>query len=130
MVVNDITANLTTYEMWMVNACSLRARSHYQTTTRAVAVRYTGTSVPPTDAYHIRPVRMASEPTGDDDTFVRACRTTDSFFRIFVLVVPFCVHDTRRDVVLQMIRTHAANHHLVHLLLGIASGPCKCDSMR
>ena len=66
------------YETRMVNACSLRARSHYQTTTRAAAARYTGTSVPPTDASRTRPARTASDPTAADGTFVRACRATDS----------------------------------------------------
>ena len=62
----------------MVNACSLRTRSHYQTMTRAAAAPYTGTSVPPTDAFHTRPVRMASGPTAAGDTSVRACQATDS----------------------------------------------------
>ena len=65
------------YETQMVNACSLRTRSHYQTMTRAAATPNTGTSVPPTDASHTRPARMASGPTAAGDTSVRACRATD-----------------------------------------------------
>ncbi len=70
--------NLTMCKTRMVNACSLRARSHYQTMTRAAAVRNTGTSVRPTDASHTRPARTASDLTAVDDTTVRAYRATDS----------------------------------------------------
>jgi len=62
----------------MVNACSLKARSHYQTMTRVAVARNIGTSVQPTDAYHTRPARMASDLTAADGITVRACRATDS----------------------------------------------------
>jgi hypothetical protein len=65
-------------ETRMVNACSVRARSHYQTMTRAAVVRNTGTSVLPTDASHTRPARMVNDLTAADGITVRAYRATDS----------------------------------------------------
>ena len=62
----------------MVNVCSLKARSHYRTMTRAAVVRNTGTSVQLTDASHTRPARMASDLTAADDITVPAYRATDS----------------------------------------------------
>ena len=73
-----MTANSTMCETQMVNACSLRARSHYQTMTHAAVARNTGTSVQPTDGSHTRPARMASDLTAADGIPVRAYRATDS----------------------------------------------------
>jgi hypothetical protein len=72
-------ASSTMCETRMVTACSLRARSHYQTMIRATVARNTGTSVQPTDASHTRPVRMASDLTAADGITARAYRATDSF---------------------------------------------------
>lgn len=71
-------ANSTMCETRMVDAYLLRARSHYQTTTRAAVVRNTGMSVQPTDASHTRPARRANDLTAADDISVRAYRATDS----------------------------------------------------
>jgi hypothetical protein len=78
MDAHDMIANSTMCETRMVNACSLRARSHYQTMTRAAVARNTGTSVQPTDASHTRPARMASDLTAADGITVLAYRATDS----------------------------------------------------
>jgi hypothetical protein len=53
-------ANLITCEMQKITAYSSKARSHCRTTTRAVVARSTGMSVHPTDASHIRLVKMAN----------------------------------------------------------------------
>lgn len=71
-------ANSTMCEMRMVNACSLRALSHYQTMIRAAVLRNTGTSVQPTDASHTRPARMANDLTTADGITVRAYQVMDS----------------------------------------------------
>jgi hypothetical protein len=71
-------ANSTMCETRMANACSLRARSHYQTMTPAAVARNTGTSVQPIDASHTRPARMANDLTAVDGITVRAYRATDS----------------------------------------------------
>jgi hypothetical protein len=78
MDAHDMIANSTMCETRMVNACSLRARSHYQTMTRAAVARNTGTSVQPTDVSHTRPARMASDLTAADGISVQAYRATDS----------------------------------------------------
>lgn len=78
MDAHDMTANSTTCEARMVNACSLRVRSHYQTMTRVAVVQNTGMSVQPTDASHTRPARMASDLTVADGIIVQAYRATDS----------------------------------------------------
>ena len=75
-----MTASSTMCKTRMVNACSLKVRSHYQTMTRAAVVRNTGTSVQPTDASHTRPARMASDLTAADDITVPAYRATDFSF--------------------------------------------------
>jgi hypothetical protein len=71
-------ANSIMCEARMVNACSLRARSHYQTMIRVAVVRNIGMSEQPTDASHTPPARMASDLTAADGITVRAYQATDS----------------------------------------------------